>query len=166
MGRVLVDAFCQAEVHELGAVSIVQHHIVRFDIPVDNAFVMRVGKCLGQSTHPFNCLSEIRWIRLQSFGERFAVHELRGNKVILVELPALVDGHNVWVPEPCSRLGLGEETTDFMFVVGAKGRHLQRDKPIELWIVGTIDFPKTALAQNTLELKPADLADGWFVVVR
>jgi len=150
-----VQQLGDAEVHHEGIAVIVEHHVRRLDVAVDHALVVGVVQRtphLAQQTGDF----AQRWQELagagalcHALGQRAAGQQPH-NQVADVLLRAIVeDGDDVGMFERGGSLRLTGEALDVAGLLGqSSGHHLDGDVPLEAALIGAIDGPHAAHAQQ------------------
>ena len=139
------DQLRQPEIENLGVAVARDHHVVRLEIAMHDAGVMRLGE-------PFRHLGEVAQERRQRlpgvmdlFTERHAVYVLHRDEGRALAVANLVDVGDVGVIERGSGFGLPDEALHPITIRRDVGRqNLQRHVPIELRILGQIHFAHAA----------------------
>jgi len=117
---VAVERAGQAPVDDQRLVVLVQHHVLRFDVTVQDAPAVRIGDRVADGHQPFHQQAQSRAAlgrpaaalmeAVDLLFQRLAADEPhRVTGVALVVLPQAVDGHDPRVFEPPGDLGLHEE---------------------------------------------------------
>ncbi len=154
----------QAEVRHLDRAWAAEQHILRFDIPVRDARVVRRGQPAEYAFHDVERLARAQPPALaQQVPQRLAGHVLHGEVQRAPVRALVVDGDHVRVGEPGDRPGLVNEAPDEILVVGQLRVHdLQRDRPVEPGIGAQVDGRHAAVSEMGLHPVPAikELADG------
>ena len=132
--------FRQPEVEDFDATVVAHHHVVRLQIPVGYAFLMR--RCDGIRQWDCNVeeLVQRETVFGQKLGQGLSTNELHGDEV---DSFGLFDGenlHDVGVVECSDGLGFPRETSPAFFALGQlRGENLERNLAVQLGVLGQID---------------------------
>ena len=89
--------FRETEIKHFNDPIVTQHDVVRLDIAMDDTDRVRRRERACDLNADVERLVRPEWSFSNSITQRFAVDELRGDKVLGVDLVYFVDGENVWV---------------------------------------------------------------------
>ena len=129
--------FRQPEVEQLHA-ALREHHVRRFQIPVNDPSSMRFVECLGDLDRDLQCLVDLDRTSSDLLVERLAFEVLHDEVVGPVLMPHVVERANVRVRQGGDRFGLAFKAR-FQFGIG-RGQNLDGDRAIEACVAGLIDL--------------------------
>ncbi len=147
-----IGALGQAEVGEVGvlvAVALLDEHVGRLDIPVNEPArvggVERLGDLRDDGGGPLRVDRAL----LDDRGEIVTLHERHRQEQETVVLARLVDGQDVGVAQPCRRASFVAEALGEVAVAGElRGDQLQRDGPVQRKLRGPVDLAHAAAADR------------------
>ena len=135
----------------------VDQDVRRLDVAVDQPERMGVRQRVGQRGGPAGRPSVGRPARLQLGGQVAALDQLGDQVQHAVDLPGVVDGDDVRVPQRGDGPGLAEEPLD---VLGRRDHPgagpLQRHGAAEGRVIRAMDHPEGPLPEDLAQLVPAD----------
>ena len=150
----------QAEVHDDRLIFLGQHDVARLQVAMHDLLAVRFVQGQGdfaeqQGDGPRGHADLVA----QHFRERPAVDERHGHVTGAVDLADVVHRTDVRVLERGRGPGLAQEPlAQERAVVEVELRHFQGDRPVQLRIVGEVDGPHTALAEQLGEAVAAEVA--------
>ncbi len=149
----------QAEVTDVGLPGGVDQNVARLDVPVDQSLTVCIMQSLSYRRHQFGGPAEGGAGWLDVGGEVAAVDELRDDVTQAVPCSADIEDRNdVGVVQTGQNAGLGQVRLDvFRPRNPLPVRHLDGDRAMQLVIVGQVDLPEPASAQELLRPVAANL---------
>ncbi len=128
---------CQPKVEDLDTAVIRDHKVPRFQIPVDDAFLVRGRRRVREGNRDLEKLVESESVFRKKRRQRLPFHELHGDEVDGVRLFDGVDGHDVGVVESCDRFRFSLELRPPLLAPGQLRReNLERYLSIQLRVLG------------------------------
>ena len=107
------------------------------------------------------------WLAAEPVGEAAAFHKFQAQVGYAQVLAHVMNHHDMRMPEAGDHRRLGPQPGDrSRRRVDPCREHLERDQPIELDLSRLVDDPRTAAAQNALDLEALDLARNGRQIVR
>ena len=141
LGHLRVAGVRDAEIGDLDAPVVADEHVVRLDVAVHHAVLVRVAQA-GEHLHRDRdrALRRQRPLGLDDLLERAALQVLHRDVGPAVGLAAVVDGDDVGVVEARRGLRLAPEALDELAVLGIALRHdLERDLAAEARVLRQVD---------------------------
>jgi hypothetical protein len=138
-------------------VAIGQHeHVLRFQIAMDEAFVMRSGEASRDLHGEIDGLSRREWTLLKLFAQRLPREQLHDDEQAAVLIARVVDVNDVRVREARDRLRFALESSAPIEIGRERLRqNFDCDVTAELRIARSIDLAHSASAQLGEDLVPA-----------
>ena len=146
-----------AEVENLHASVTRDHHVLGFQVPVNDPFRVRSRESAGNRGGDFARPRRRNDAPAQSLAQRFAVEKL-GNEIWpAVRHPHVVEREDVGMSERARRAGFLFESSQAIGVAGVVGRqHLDRDLTADPRVAPSIDTAHAAHADQALDRVRAD----------
>jgi hypothetical protein len=147
----------QAEVHDAHAAVVVDHHVVGFEVAMDQAGGVGGRDAAGDVGEHAQSFGPARGTILRPRAEGLAGDELHGDPDLLAVGADVVDGDDVGVRQLGQRLGLAQQAGPVSALTAA-GREdqLEGDLAVELGVVGGVDDAHGAGAEAVEEDVAAD----------
>ena len=148
-----------AEVRDLHPALLVEQDVLRLDVAVDDALLVRVLERLADGRHDHQRLLRRQLPRLQQLPQAHAVHKLHQQVIEAVGLAEVIDGDDVGMVEPGQGLRLAREPLGKarVFLLLA-GQDLERHKAVEPRLARLIDHAHAAAAQAFENFQLRELA--------
>ncbi len=144
----LRSQLCEAEVQQLHAPVRGHHDVGRFEISMDDAFVVGRREGIGDRNGQVEELGEQKPLGRNLLVEAHTVHALHHQNAPALELLDTVDGHDVGVVERSHRFGLAAEPLQALGVFGhLRRQHFEGHFAVELRVEGLVDLAHTATTQ-------------------
>ena len=135
-------ALRQTEIEHLHAAIRCNDDVVAFQIPMDDAALVRVGQRIGQLTPVVRDLLVWQRAGVQQRAERASLDQLHRNVRLAVGFADFVDGADVRVVERCCRTRFTHQSGARRGIIEAgRGKHLDGDVAIQLLVAGAIHLP-------------------------
>src|SRR5580658_1822147 len=83
--------------------------------------------------------------------KRYSTDKRHGQEVGAIDYTEVVDGANIGVLESCCRLSLAEKSSGCHLDIAAELWDLEGYGPIQCRVVGQVNGPHPAFAENTLD---------------
>lgn len=149
-----------AEVGDLGPAVARDHDVVRLEVAVDDARVVRARQSVRDLRHQLDPRGHAAAFALP-LGERLAVDQLHGQEVHVALVAGVVHRHDGRMIERRRRPRLPDEAGHALGIGGAVPRQdLQRDAASQVRVVRAVDLPHAALAEERLDLVAPDAGAG------
>jgi hypothetical protein len=146
--RLAAHELGDAEVGDLHAALFVQQDVLRFDVAMDDTFVVGELQRLANLRHDLQRLARGKLPRSLQLPQVQSVHKLHDEERQSVHLAELVNGHNVGMTQPGQGAGLAVESFGKVRAGDLRGKNFQRDKAIQFRLACFIDRTHPAFADE------------------
>src|SRR5450631_87214 len=144
----LVHLAREAEVHDAHLTVATDHHVVRFEVAVDQTLLVRRREAAPRCDEDAQNFLPASRLLLQPEGDGVPVDELHGDEDLVFEGTDVVDDDDVWIRQPRDRLRLAQRPLATLrhrdAVAGLDPQQLDRDLAIELRIERGVDLAHPA----------------------
>ena len=147
----------QPEVHYGHVALVVDDKVARFDVAMDDAFFVRGLEAFPDLLGDVEDVGNLQGRGFDAFVEAFAFDEGHREKRLLVDLRDLINGANVRVMESRGSLGLPMKAfIRFLVLQQVRSEEFERDRAVELRVLGFVDHAHAALAELGGDLVMSD----------
>ena len=138
------------------------HQVRGLDVPVNDFLLVRHRERRRRLAAEFLHIGDIeRTLPLDHVLEGFTLHELHRNEGLALILAERVDGGDVGMVELGGKPSLALEAIGERGIAqGALAEQLERDRSIEVHIVGTVDLAHGSFAKELVKLEITDSSCG------
>ena len=160
-GGLSVDDLGEPEVEHEHAPVLRQHHVVGFQVAMNDPFAVRRAQRLGHVGGDRARLGDLDRALGDALTQADALDDLHDDEHALVGLADLEHGHDVGMHHPCGRARLPHEARAALVIAHDRRRqHLDGDLAVQLWITRPIHLAHTASAEKRIDHEAAELGSG------
>ena len=152
-GRVAVghQVFGQAEVEDLGAAVLDQHHVLGLQVPVHDALGMGHGEATAHIPARLDRPQDIQGTLAENGGEILPLHQLHDDPVGPMGGQDIVDLDDGGMVQPGGGAGLAAKSFASPLLLSAAADLFQRNETIESFVIGTIHTTHSSHAEEGID---------------
>jgi hypothetical protein len=151
----------QSEIEQLHVTIAAQHDVVRLHIAMDEACCFGGRECRGDLDRDLDRLGERRLTARHPLPQRDPVDELRGDEMLLANLPDIVNGEDIRMIERRRRARLVlEPLAQVLVIANGSGKNFQRDGTLQLAVVREIHLTHPARTNERTDLVTTETRTG------
>ena len=138
----------EAEVHDDGLATLVQHNVLRLEVAVDDPFIMRRGEPRTDLASGIERLIRRQASNaLEQVGEVFTIDVLHGNERLAVHFADVVHAADIWMRDLACDADFSVEPLQHAFGDTRFGQELECHYLRKREVGGAIDFAHAAAAE-------------------
>jgi myo-inositol-1(or 4)-monophosphatase len=160
LAQAVVGELGQSEVEHLDVAVAAQHQVLRLDVAVDDARLVRGRERARGADADVQHVGDRHLLAADLLAQRLAVDVLGGDVVDAVGFADVVDGDDVGMVQRRGRAGLALEAADALLVLGeAHRQELERHLAPQTVVLGEINLAHAAGAEKALHPVVGDLLE-------
>src|SRR6202795_4408875 len=146
---IVLGELCQSEIKQLNVSIRSEHHVLRLDVAVHYARLVRRRKSARYLNCNVQCFGQGQRCPLQRLPQSLAVHELSSDELPPVYFTQFVNGQNVRMIQGRRRLRLLLKASQAVLVSGViSGQELESYLATKHFVLRKVDFSHSSLAKK------------------